>query len=144
MTNYLYYTFLFFYIPLFLLGCTEKSPHNQFHQKKHAESFPKFKFDKVEHDFGKIVAGKVVRKVFHFTNIGNKPLIISNATATCGCTLAKYPKNQPIAPKEKGQITVEFDSKEKQGQQNKTVLIYSNVKGKQTKLKIYAMVHASK
>ncbi|MBC7914715.1 MAG: DUF1573 domain-containing protein [Pyrinomonadaceae bacterium] len=76
-------------------------------------------------DFGVIAAGAKVSHEFVFTNTGTGPLIISNATATCGCTIPEYPK-QPIAPGKEGVIKVIFDSAGKMGKQHKVITITSN------------------
>ncbi len=138
--NNYFWLFLGFF---FLLGsCSQNQTAQSQAPENEAEhgDFPKFRFDKVEHDFGKMTPGTVVKETFYFQNVGDVPLIITNARASCGCTLPEYPKNTPIAPAEKGEITVEFNSTGKIGQQNKTVTLFSNVKGGKTELKIYASV----
>ncbi len=86
---------------------------------------PILSFTKESHDFGQITEGDTVRYEFYFTNTGKTPLIISNATATCGCTQPKYPK-EPVAPGEKGSIHVVFNSSGKQGMQNKVITLTTN------------------
>lgn len=100
---------------------------------------PEFTFAEVEHDFGTIKEGDVVEHVFKFTNTGKAPLIIQNATGSCGCTVPTYSK-KPIAPGETGEIVAKFDSKGRQNLQNKTVTITANTWPKQTLLKIRSMV----
>ena len=82
-------------------------------------------FSESEHDFGNIKQGQVVTHTFDFKNTGDAPLIIENASASCGCTVPEYPK-EPIAPGQSGKIKVRFDSQGKQGQQNKTVNVRAN------------------
>lgn len=82
-------------------------------------------FQKNNYDFGKIKEGEKVTHEFKFTNNGSEPLIISNATASCGCTVPEYPK-EPIAPGKSGVIKVVFDSTGKPGMQNKVVSVTSN------------------
>ena len=60
-----------------------------------AGAFPKFTFNQEEYNFGDIRDGDIVSHVFKFTNTGNAPLIISKATAACGCTVPQWPR-QPI------------------------------------------------
>jgi hypothetical protein len=83
------------------------------------------KFERLEHDFGKIKEGVMSRTAFVFTNTGDAPLLISSAIGSCGCTVPEWPK-EPIKPGEKGEIKVEFDSKDKLGEQLKTVTVSSN------------------
>ncbi len=76
-------------------------------------------------DFGEIAQGEKVYHSFKFTNTGKSDLIIASASATCGCTVPTWPE-KPIAPGESGEIEVVFDSKGKQGQQNKQVTVLAN------------------
>ncbi|REE00586.1 DUF1573 domain-containing protein [Marinoscillum furvescens] len=100
---------------------------------------PSFEFPEESHDFGEIKEGDVVEKIFKFKNTGEAPLIISSATASCGCTVPVWPK-EPIGVGEEGEIKVRFDSKGKPGIQNKTVTITANTYPKVNRLKIKANV----
>jgi hypothetical protein len=55
-------------------------------------------------------------------------LIISSATASCGCTVAEKPE-QPIAPGAESAIKAKFDSNHREGEQNKQVYVTANTKG---------------
>jgi len=96
-------------------------------------------WDKEEHDFGNIMEGDKVLTKFEFTNTGNEPMIISSAKGACGCTVPQWPK-EPIAPGEKGTIDVEFNSKNKPGQQTKMVTIQANTNPNPMRIKIKAQV----
>ncbi|MDQ3192817.1 MAG: DUF1573 domain-containing protein [Bacteroidota bacterium] len=96
-------------------------------------------FKKSEHDFGKIKQDSKNTHKFKFTNTGINPLIIENATGSCGCTVPEYPK-EPIAPGATGEITVEYSPGKQQGAQSKTVTITANTEPKQTMLTISANV----
>ena len=100
-----------------------------------AGAFPKFSFDQEEHNFGQIRDGDIVSHTFRFTNSGEAPLIISKATAACGCTVPQWPK-QPIPVGGSGEIQVQFDSSNKPGMQNKVVTITANTESKVKKLLI--------
>ena len=80
---------------------------------------------------------------FKFKNIGNSPLIISSATATCGCTIPEYPK-EPVAPGAEGLIRVVFNSAGKAGMQNKIISITANTVPSLTELNILGNVLAAK
>lgn len=81
------------------------------------------------HDFGLIYDGEVGVYNFEFTNNGKSPLVISSAKGSCGCTVPNYPK-KPVAPGERGVIEVKFNSKDKQGHVEKSVVINTNsIKG---------------
>ncbi len=93
------------------------------------------KFEEMEHDFGKIKQGDNVSHIFVFKNTGTKPLIISSAKSSCGCTVPDYPKD-PIAPGQKGEISVMFNSTGKAGTQTKTITINANTDPNPTRLTI--------
>lgn len=92
-----------------------------------ASKFPVMTFDETEHDFGTIVAGDVVKYTFAFTNTGDAPLVITDTRTSCGCTVPSWPK-ESIAPGEKGEMTVQFNSTGKKNMQNKSVTILTNTK----------------
>lgn len=96
-------------------------------------------FNEQEFDFGTLKDGEKVTHVFKFKNTGDKPLTISNARGSCGCTVPDYPKT-PIAPGEQGEIKVEFNSQGKKGQQTKYVTVNANTIPGETKLTIKADV----
>lgn len=104
---------------------------------------PAFKFEKEVYDFGEIKEGEKVTHDFKFKNIGKSPLIISSATATCGCTIPDYPK-EPIAPGAEGVIRVVFNGVGKIGMQNKIVSITANTIPSLTELNILGNVIAAK
>lgn len=90
-------------------------------------------------DFGPLQEGEKVEHIFEFTNTSNNPLTISNAKGSCGCTVPEWPR-EPIAPGEKGEIKVKYDSKGKKGLQNKTVTLTANTIPSNTILTIKADV----
>jgi len=100
---------------------------------------PKIDFTKEEHDFGTIKEGDIVEHTFTFKNVGEAPLIISNARATCGCTVPQWPK-EPIPVGEEGEILVRFNSRNKKGNQNKTVTLTANTYPSANKIRIKANV----
>ncbi len=102
---------------------------------------PAFTFEETSHDFGSLQEGDIVNHTFKFTNTGDAPLIIQNASASCGCTVPSYPK-QPIPTGGTGEIVVEFNSNRNVGVQNKTVTITANTYPSQTKLNIKSVVAA--
>ena len=82
-------------------------------------------------NLGQITEGKVITHTFEFENTGNAPLKIDYANASCGCTVPTWPK-EPIAVGEKSSITVEFNSKNKEGKLFKNVSIHANTKPEMT------------
>jgi len=98
-------------------------------------------FDKTFHDFGQITQGTPQQTVFTFTNTGDAPLIITDATSSCGCTIPDYPKNTPIAPGQQGQMVVNFNGSG-QKQVTKTINVQANTANGSELLKIQAFVLA--
>lgn len=83
-------------------------------------------------DYGTIPHNADGKREFVFTNNGNKPLIITNATGSCGCTVPTYPK-EPIAPGAKAVIGVKYAT-DRVGAFTKTVTITSNAEGVASKV----------
>lgn len=82
-------------------------------------------FEETNFEFGKIKQGEVIAHTFNFKNDSDEPLLVSNASASCGCTVPVWPKDA-IKPGESGKIEVQFNSTGKSGVQNKTVVITAN------------------
>lgn len=97
------------------------------------------KFAETSFDFGTIKQGDKVTHEFSFTNTGESPIIISSASATCGCTVPEYPA-EPIKPGEQGVIKVVFNSAGKFGKQDKVVTIVSNAKPEMDQLHLVGEV----
>jgi len=83
--------------------------------------------DSVHQDLGKIKEGEMPEISWKFKNTGTKPLVIVNASGTCGCTVAEKPE-QPIAPGETGVIKAKFSSEGRVGPNNKQVAVIANAK----------------
>jgi len=96
-------------------------------------------FAESNHNFGEIMQDSKNTYVFEFTNTGSEPLVIENASGSCGCTVPTYPK-EPIAPGATGEIEVVYSPGKQQGEQTKTVSITANTEPKITKLNISASV----
>ena len=97
--------------------------------------------DGVDRDFGKMKEGENLEVSFRFKNVGDKPLVISNVTASCGCTVPETPK-KPYAPGETGVIKASFNSSGKPGSQSKQVNVFSNVDPAMTTLNFRVEVKA--
>ncbi len=83
---------------------------------------PTANFAKAEHDFGKIPEGPKVNTEFEFKNTGKEPIVVTNATAGCGCTTPEFDKT-PIAPGKTGKIRVGFNSEGRPGSFSKDVTV---------------------
>ncbi|WP_276134079.1 DUF1573 domain-containing protein [Polluticoccus soli] len=90
-------------------------------------ALPTMDFKDTLHDFGLMREGETSSYGFEFTNNGKKPLLISGATGSCGCTVADYPR-EPIQPGQTGTMKVMFNSTDKIGHQEKSVNISTNSK----------------
>ncbi len=84
-------------------------------------------------DYGTVAANSDGKREFVFTNNGNKPLIITGATGSCGCTVPTYSK-EPIAPGAKGVIGVKYDTSRAGQPFTKTVTVTSNATGMPSKV----------
>lgn len=104
------------------------------------QKYPKLVFNDMVHDFGTINEGDVVEHDFTFKNEGEAPLIITNARASCGCTVPEYPKNKTIAPGDEGKMTIRFNSNGRPNQQMKSIRVSANTEGGQETLRIKAFV----
>lgn len=79
-------------------------------------------------DFGTIKeADGPVTHAFTIKNVGNAPLVITRASASCGCTKPKF-STEPIAPGKSTKIEVTYNPAGRPGQFVKTVAVYSNGK----------------
>ena len=101
-----------------------------------AQGTAEIKFEKTTHDFGTFSENspKVTCK-FQFTNVGNGPLVIHQAIASCGCTVPQYPK-EPIKPGDTGEITITYNGAGKfPGKFRKSITLRTN--GKTEVVRLY-------
>lgn len=103
------------------------------------ENAPVFKFDKTEFDFGKVVQGEKLEYSYKFTNAGKSDLLISQASGSCGCTVAEFPQ-EPIKPGASDAIKITLNTEGKKGPLHKTVKIFANTYPAETIIHVKAMV----
>lgn len=78
-------------------------------------SFAQTKVDAVvkmnteKYDFGKIKQGEPVTYAFEIKNIGNKPLVVENSWASCGCTTPEK-ITEPIQPGATAKLKVQYNA----------------------------------
>ena len=109
-------------------------------REKEAATKTTMEFDKKFHDFGNVKQGSENTTTFVVRNTGDKPLIISDVSASCGCTLPKKPE-EPIAPGKEDVITVVFKPKPSQKNEiKKTVTVTANTEPAVEKVEIRAFV----
>lgn len=92
----------------------------------YAQETAEITFKTEEIDYGKVKVGSDGVRVFEFTNTGKAPLVITNVSSSCGCTVPSWTKD-PIAPGTKGKIEVKYDTN-RVGPISKTVTVTSNAK----------------
>lgn len=107
------------------------------------DELPVMEFRETLHDFGTVIEGEIVTFSFKFKNDGGSDLIISNVSASCGCTATKYTK-EPVKPGEEGVVTVTFNTHRRNGFQNKSITVASNTQPNKTVLRIKAKVISPK
>ena len=98
-----------------------------------------FKFKEETHDYGEVPEGPTAETDFEFKNVGKKPINISEAHGSCGCTVPKWP-HEPIMPGKKGVIHVTYNTQGRQGPISKEVTINSDAKEKPMVLHIRGTV----
>ena len=92
-----------------------------------AQKQAEIKFDHVVHNFGSFSEkNPIVSTVFTFENVGESPLVINQAVASCGCTVPQYTKD-PVQPGEKGEIKVTYNGTGKfPGHFKKSITVRTN------------------
>ncbi len=108
-------------------------------EEKPEGPLPVLEFDNVDYDFGTVTEGQKVVHVYKVKNTGKAPLLIQNAQPSCGCTVPDWTK-APIPVGGTGFVKAEFDTKGKQGINNKVITVTANTWPKTTQLKFKAMV----
>lgn len=101
---------------------------------------PRISFDESEHDLGDILWKKPVTVTYTLMNAGDKPLVITNVDASCGCLNLVWTK-EPVQPKESGTVSATFDAK-MLGHFRKSIGIYSNASDKPVYLSLKGVVRS--
>lgn len=89
-----------------------------------ANAQPKISFDTKSQDIGYILWRNPTTVKYRFTNTGDKPLVISNVTVSCGCMEADWTK-EPIPVGGKGEVVAVYDA-EAIGKFYREVGVYCN------------------
>ncbi len=101
---------------------------------------PKLKFESEQIDFGTIEQNSEPFRTIKISNVGDAPLLITNARGSCGCTVPTVPK-KPIAPGESAEMKVRYDTK-RLGKINKTVTLTTNEKSKTRTIRVVGQINA--
>lgn len=67
------------------------------------------KFNTEKHDFGKLKQNVPVTYSFEIKNISNKPVVVENSWASCGCTTPEKIE-KPIMPGETAKLKVQYNA----------------------------------
>ena len=102
-----------------------------------AQKPAQIKFEKTTHNFGSFLEkDPKVTCTFVYTNVGEQPLVINQAIASCGCTVPQYTK-EPVKPGEKGELKVTYNGAGKfPGHFKKSITVRSNGAIEMTRLYI--------
>jgi hypothetical protein len=101
---------------------------------------PVITFEKTTHDYGTVTKGGDGTCEFKFKNNGIEPLILSNVTSSCGCTVPEWPR-EPILKGKSASIKVKYDTN-RVGPINKTITVLSNAKVASIQLRIVGNIVA--
>jgi hypothetical protein len=99
---------------------------------------PVITFEKTTHDYGTVTKGGDGTCEFKFKNTGVEPLILSNVTSSCGCTVPEWPR-EPVLKGKSASIKVKYDSN-RVGPINKTITVVSNASNATIQLRIVGNV----
>ncbi|MDR1879768.1 MAG: DUF1573 domain-containing protein [Tannerellaceae bacterium] len=84
--------------------------------------------DMQTYDFGIVPENEgAVSHVFHITNTGTAPLVITRITTSCGCTQPEWTK-APIDPGMTGEVKISYNPKGRPGPFHKNASVFSNAK----------------
>ena len=102
-----------------------------------AQKPAEIKFDKTTHNFGTFSEkDPKVTCTFTYTNVGEQPLVVNQAIASCGCTVPEYTK-EAVKPGEKGEIKVTYNGTGKfPGHFKKSITVRTNGAVEMTRLYI--------
>lgn len=81
-------------------------------------------FDQTTYDYGKVKTGSDGHRFFTVKNTGDKPLILSEVKASCGCTTPEWSKD-PIMPGKTAKIKVGYNTAIN-GNFQKVIEVFSN------------------
>lgn len=100
-----------------------------------AQGQAEIKFEETVHDFGTFTEDNPLQSyTFTFKNIGDGPLVVHQAVASCGCTVAEYTQ-EPVMPGKTGTVKVSYNGKGRYpGKVDKSVTLRTNGKTEMLRL----------
>jgi hypothetical protein len=115
------FLFAFLLVPAITFA---QSPATNANNVPKTPDIPQFQFNEDTWDFGNIPMGIPATHVFEYTSTGKNPVVVSQATASCGCTTPTWTK-EPVPNGKKGSISVTYNAA-REGSFVKTVTVLSN------------------
>lgn len=92
------------------------------------------------YDAGKVVRGEMIHAKMEVENTGSYPLVLSDVSGSCSCTVADWSKD-PIAPGEKGFVKADVNTESfSSGMVTRSITILSNTTPPNTKVVIQATI----
>jgi len=89
---------------------------------------------------GKVARGEIIHANFVVENTGDYPLVLSDVTPSCSCTISDWSKD-PIAPGEKGFVKADVKTESfSEGPVTRSVMILSNTTPPNTKVVVEATI----
>jgi hypothetical protein len=85
---------------------------------------PKIIFEETVFNFDTIMQNENAEHVFHFTNKGEAPLLITSAFSSCGCVVPEWPR-EPVVANASASIKVKYNTS-KPGVFTKAIIVKSN------------------
>src|SRR5205814_2337716 len=113
-----------FFLPAFAFSQNNNSAPTNANPVKADSQGPEIQFKEETWDFGDIPQGTPVTHAFEYSSSGKQPLIVSQATASCGCTTPTWTK-EPVLPGKTGTVSATFNAA-REGSFIKTVTVLSN------------------
>jgi len=92
---------------------------------REAAAQPIVAFDYLDHDFGSVVRGHVVKHAFAYRNAGNAPLVINKTATDCACEMS-VSADKRVAGGAFGQVALRFDASSLRGAQERRIQVSSN------------------
>ena len=132
-------TLILLIVAITMLGCAQRQSEEKPPEKPAGK--PEISFLATTHDFGTLEQGEKVAHTFRFVNTGDGKLLITNALASCGCTVPKYTM-EPIAPGDTGRVEVVFNTGHFVGNQFKSLKVFTNAPKGDQKLTFKAFIEA--
>ena len=137
-----------FALTLVVSSCGEKKASDNFTAEETAQqaenvvdpaTAPVLTLAEASHDFGDVQANNKVEAYIKFKNDGKAPLVIRDASASCGCTVPEFP-SKPIPVGGTDSIKVQYTAGNMNGKQQKTVTLVTNTVNGHEKFDITANV----